>query len=89
MGFLLFFHFTLQASKVKLQDVTMQTDGEVQLCARELFMLIDSVSKYKEYMASKIAEMKSELLVTVGAMAEMHKTSFSAKLGCKDPERGS
>ncbi|KAL3515596.1 hypothetical protein ACH5RR_022498 [Cinchona calisaya] len=77
----------LEASKVKLQEVTMQIDEEVQLCARELFMLIDSVSKYKEYMASKITEMKNELLKTVGAIADMHKASLSAKLGRQDPER--
>ncbi|CDO97519.1 unnamed protein product [Coffea canephora] len=79
----------LKASKVKLQETTVQIDEEVQLCARELFLLIDSVSKYKEYMASKIADMKNELLETVGAIADMHKASLSAKLACKDPERGS
>ena len=40
-------------------------------------------------MASKIVDMKNELLETVGAIADMHKASLSAKLAYKDTERGS
>ncbi|CAI9103915.1 OLC1v1002510C2 [Oldenlandia corymbosa var. corymbosa] len=71
----------IKASKLKLREVMKHTDEEIQLCARELFMLIDSVSKNKEYMKSKIVDMKKDLLETTGAIADVHRGSFSATLG--------
>ncbi|CAI9758885.1 unnamed protein product [Fraxinus pennsylvanica] len=46
----------LKMSKAKLQETIMQIEGEVQMCAQELFSLIDSASTYKEYMGSKISK---------------------------------
>ena len=51
------------------------------MCARELYALIDSVSKYKEYMASKISEMKSSLSETVGSVSDLYKGSLTAQIG--------
>ncbi|KAL2513716.1 Kinetochore protein Ndc80 [Forsythia ovata] len=63
----------LKTSKEKLQETIVQIEGEVQMCAQELFGLIDSVSTYKEYMGSKIAEMKNDLLQTAGSVADIYK----------------
>ncbi|PHT41629.1 hypothetical protein CQW23_20483 [Capsicum baccatum] len=66
----------LKASKAKLQETIAQTEEEVQLCARELFAVVDSVSKYKEYITSKVAIMKNDLAETVGTIADMHKAGL-------------
>lgn len=71
----------LKASKMKLQEVTAETDEEVQFCAGELFALIDSVSKYKEYVSSKISDMKNELSQTAGSIAEIHQGLLPARVG--------
>lgn len=60
---------------MKLQEAIIQTEEEVQRCARELFELVDSVSKYKEYVASKISEMNNDLSQTVGAISDLHKAT--------------
>ncbi|KAK9734041.1 hypothetical protein RND81_04G110700 [Saponaria officinalis] len=39
---------SLKAAELKLQDETRKSEEETQLCAYELFALIDSVSRYKE-----------------------------------------
>lgn len=74
----------LQASKAKLNEVIAQTEEEVRLCARELFALIDSVSKYKEYMASKINQMKNDLLETAGTIADIHRDSIQESIDLYD-----
>ncbi|KAK4339960.1 hypothetical protein RND71_041422 [Anisodus tanguticus] len=66
----------LKASKVKLQETIAQTEEDVQLCARELFAIVDSVSKYKEYITSKIAMMKNDLAETAGTIADMRKAGL-------------
>ncbi|KAA8536519.1 hypothetical protein F0562_028997 [Nyssa sinensis] len=71
----------LKTSQVKLQEAILQSEEEIQLCSRELFALVDSVSKYKEYTASKISEMKSNLSETVGAVSDVHKGSLPAQFG--------
>ncbi|KAK4739685.1 hypothetical protein R3W88_003382 [Solanum pinnatisectum] len=58
-----------KASKAKLQETIVQTKEEVQICARELFPIVDRVSKYKEYISSKIAMMKNDLAETAGDIA--------------------
>ncbi|KAK4438261.1 Kinetochore protein NDC80 [Sesamum alatum] len=63
----------LKTSKAELQETTMQTEEEVKLCAQELFDLINSVSTYKEYMGSKIARMRNDLLETAGTVADIYK----------------
>lgn len=74
----------MQASKAKLNEVIAQTEEEVRLCARELFALIDSVSKYKEYMASKINQMKNDLLETAGTIADIHRDSIQESIDLYD-----
>ncbi|RVW75590.1 hypothetical protein CK203_059068 [Vitis vinifera] len=59
----------LETSKLKLQEAIKQNEEEIQMCAWELYALVDSVSKYKEHMASKISEMKCNLSETAGATA--------------------
>ncbi|KAI4296275.1 hypothetical protein L6164_036247 [Bauhinia variegata] len=66
----------LKASQLKLQEAIKQSEEETQMCARELFMLVDSVSKYKEYMGSKIAEMRSDLSETAVVVSDAYKGSF-------------
>lgn len=63
----------MKTSRAKLQETIKQIEGEVQTCAQELFSLIDSVSTYKEYMGSKISEMKNDLLQTAGSVADIYK----------------
>lgn len=63
----------LKTSKAELQETVMQTEEEVKLCAQELFDLINSVSTYKEYMGSKIARMRNDLLETAGSVADIYK----------------
>ncbi|KAJ7946657.1 kinetochore protein NDC80-like [Quillaja saponaria] len=69
----------LKASKLKLQEAIKQTDEETQMHARELFILVDSVSKYKEYMESKISEMKNDLAKTAAAVSDAYKGSLPAR----------
>lgn len=61
---------------MKCQEVTAQSEEEVQMCARELLALIDSVSKFKESMTSTISDMKDDYLKTVNAISEIHKSSL-------------
>ncbi|XP_051116634.1 kinetochore protein NDC80 homolog [Andrographis paniculata] len=63
----------LKTSKAELQVKTTQTEEQVRLCAQELFDLINSVSSHKEYMGSKIARMRNDLLDTAGAVADIYK----------------
>ncbi|KAK0600243.1 hypothetical protein LWI29_012976 [Acer saccharum] len=52
----------LKVVKLKLQEAVRQSEEEIQIRACDLIALVDSVSKHKEYMESKISEMKSSLL---------------------------
>ncbi|KAK3219423.1 hypothetical protein Dsin_013397 [Dipteronia sinensis] len=54
----------LKAAEVKLQEAVRQSEEETQIRASELLAIVDSVSKHKEYMESKISEMKSSLSET-------------------------
>ncbi|CAA0839035.1 Unknown protein [Striga hermonthica] len=68
----------LKTSKVELEAAIAQAEGEVKLCAQELFNLINSVSTHKEYVASKIARMRTDLLETAGAVADIYKGQRSS-----------
>ncbi|CAA0822044.1 Unknown protein [Striga hermonthica] len=68
----------LKTSKAELEATIAQTEEEVKLCAEELFLMINSVSKYKEYVALKIAGMRNDLLETAGAVADMYKGTSSS-----------
>ncbi|KAL4580676.1 hypothetical protein LXL04_016877 [Taraxacum kok-saghyz] len=63
----------VKTSKEKLQETTMRNEEDVQMCAHELLALIDSVSKYKEDMVSKISQMKNEVSETAISIAQIHK----------------
>lgn len=65
-----------KASKAKLHETIAETEEEVQMCARELSAIVYRVSKYREYISSKIAMMKNDLAETAGAIADMHKAGL-------------
>ncbi|KAK4254358.1 hypothetical protein QN277_009754 [Acacia crassicarpa] len=69
----------LKASRLKLQEAIKENEEEIQSCAQELFMLVDSVSKFKEYVGSKISEMKSDLSDTAVAVSDSYRGSFPAQ----------
>lgn len=69
----------LKTSKLKLQEITKQSEEETQKCARELIAIIDSVSKYKEYVQSKIAEMKRDVSDTAAMLSDTHKGSLQSQ----------
>lgn len=71
----------LKAAELKLQEVIKQNEEEIQMRACELFALVDSVSKYKEYMASRISEMKSELAEAAVTVTDVFKGSLSVQAG--------
>lgn len=72
-----------KASNAKLQEIIAQTEEEVQTCALELFAVVDTVSKYKEFVTSKIATMKNALAETVGAVADMHKAGLPGSVASR------
>ncbi|KAL3620885.1 hypothetical protein CASFOL_035797 [Castilleja foliolosa] len=63
----------LKTSKAELQETIIRSEEEVKLCAKELFELINSVSTYKEYVGSKIARMRNDLLEIAGTVADTYK----------------
>lgn len=69
----------LQNSQLKFQEAVRQNEEEIQLCACELFQLVDSVSKYKEFMATRITEMKTDLSETAGTIADAYKGQLPAQ----------
>ncbi|XP_047341937.1 kinetochore protein NDC80 homolog [Impatiens glandulifera] len=69
----------LNNSKLELQKTVSEDEEETQMCARELFAVVDSVSKYKENVASKINEMETKLSETVNAISDMHRSSYYAQ----------
>ncbi|XP_031277765.1 kinetochore protein NDC80 homolog [Pistacia vera] len=71
----------LKVSELKLQEAIRRSEEEIQTRACELFALVDSVSKYKEYMESKILEMKSSLSETALTVSEAYKNSFPPQFG--------
>ncbi|CAL9246379.1 unnamed protein product [Arabidopsis halleri] len=71
----------LKASEVRLQEAEKQSEEEVQACAAQLFALIDSISKQKEYMDLKILEIKTGVADTASAVSEIYKANFKKHLG--------
>ncbi|TXG53887.1 hypothetical protein EZV62_019143 [Acer yangbiense] len=69
----------LKAAEVKLQEAVRQIEEETQIRASELLAIVDSVSKHKEYMESKISEMKGSLSETGLAISEAYKNSLPAQ----------
>ncbi|KAL1336315.1 hypothetical protein HN51_030704 [Arachis hypogaea] len=69
----------LKAAQLNLQEAIKQSEEEIQMRARELLKLVDSVSKYKEYVGSKISEMNRELSETASAVSEAYRGSFPSQ----------
>ena len=51
------------------------------MCACELIALVDSVSKYKEHMQSKLLEMKNNVSETAAALSDAYKGSWPQQFG--------
>ncbi|CAL2236257.1 unnamed protein product [Prunus armeniaca] len=71
----------LKTSKLKLQETIKQTEEETKKCAYELMTVIDSVSKHKEYVQSKILEMRRDVSETAVAVSDAHKGSLQSQFG--------
>ncbi|GJT09086.1 kinetochore protein NDC80 [Tanacetum coccineum] len=74
-------HDFLENAKAALQETTVRSEEEVQMCAYKLLALIDSVSKYKEFTASKISQMKDVVSETAAAIAQVHNDSLASSIG--------
>ncbi|KAG5229258.1 kinetochore protein [Salix suchowensis] len=71
----------LKAAEQKLEEEIKTSEEEIQMQAVELLALVDSVSKCKEQIESKISESKSKLSETVVAVSNAYKGSLSAQFG--------
>uniref|UniRef100_A0A6N2MPR8 Kinetochore protein NDC80 n=1 Tax=Salix viminalis TaxID=40686 RepID=A0A6N2MPR8_SALVM len=71
----------LKAAEQKLEEAIKTSEEEIQMQAVELLALVDSVSKCKEQIESKISESKSKLSETVVAVSNAYKGSLSAQFG--------
>ncbi|KAH9763577.1 kinetochore protein NDC80-like [Citrus sinensis] len=69
----------LKASESKLQEAIRQCEEEIQIRALDLFALVDSVSKYKERMESKISKMNKGISETALTVSEAYKNSLPAQ----------
>ncbi|KAE8668341.1 putative Transcription factor ICE1 [Hibiscus syriacus] len=69
-----------KASQLRLQETIQQTEEEIQMHARQLFMVVDSVSKYKEHVESKISEMRISLSETAAVVSEAYKGSLPVQI---------
>ncbi|CAH2064126.1 unnamed protein product [Thlaspi arvense] len=72
----------LKASELRLQEAVKQSEEKVQAFAAQLFALIDSISKHKEYMDSKMLEVKNGVTDTANAVSEIYKANLKKQLGC-------
>nr|XP_043634120.1 kinetochore protein NDC80 homolog [Erigeron canadensis] len=70
----------VETSKARLQETKVQYDDEVQMCEHELFKLIDTVSKYKEFTVSKLTEMENDVAATAAAIAQAHNDSVRSSI---------
>ncbi|KAG6576966.1 Kinetochore protein NDC80-like protein, partial [Cucurbita argyrosperma subsp. argyrosperma] len=71
----------LKNAKVKHEEAIKQGEEEILICARELVACVDSVSQYKEFVRSKISDMRSNLSKTAVGISEAYKNSLPAELG--------
>ncbi|CAI0375710.1 unnamed protein product [Linum tenue] len=60
----------LQDKKVKLGETIKQSEEQVQVKARQLFTLVDSISNCKEHTDSSISRMKNKLAETQAAVSD-------------------
>ncbi|KAH1122780.1 hypothetical protein J1N35_005940 [Gossypium stocksii] len=70
----------LKASQLRLQEAIQQSEEETQMHARELFMLVDSLSKYKQHVESKISEMRISLSETTAAVSDAYRGTLPAQI---------
>ncbi|TYI44029.1 hypothetical protein ES332_A01G209000v1 [Gossypium tomentosum] len=70
----------LKASQLRLQEAIQQSKEETQMHARELFMLVDSLSKYKQHLESKISEMRVSLSETTAAVSDAYRGTLPAQI---------
>ncbi|MBA0551112.1 hypothetical protein Golob_022009, partial [Gossypium lobatum] len=70
----------LKASQLRLQEEIQQSKEETQMHVRELFMLVDSLSKYKEHVESKISEMRISLSETTAAVSDAYRGTLPAQI---------
>ena len=71
----------MKNAKAALQEATVRSEEKVQMCTYQLLALIDSVSKYKEFTASKISQMKDIVSETAAAIAQVHNDSLASSIG--------
>ncbi|KAL8153925.1 hypothetical protein V2J09_011685 [Rumex salicifolius] len=74
----------MKAAELRLHEKEKQNKVETDKCAYELLAVIDSVSKHKEYMESKLHEMGKELSETTDYLHMVFKWKFSPK-SCSFP----
>ncbi|KAG8503810.1 hypothetical protein CXB51_001905 [Gossypium anomalum] len=70
----------LKASQLRLKEAIQQSEEETQMHARELFMLADSLSKYKQHVESKISEMRISLSETTAAVSDAYRGTLPAQI---------
>ncbi|XP_020220149.1 kinetochore protein NDC80 homolog [Cajanus cajan] len=75
----------LKTSELKLQEAIKQSEEEIQTRASELFQLVDSVSKYKEHVGSKISKMRRDLSETASAVSDAYKGSLPTQIDVHSP----
>ncbi|KAF4374837.1 hypothetical protein F8388_010712 [Cannabis sativa] len=68
--------FVYKTSKQKLEEAIKQSEAEIQMCACELITLVDTVSKFKEYMRSKLLEIKTDVSETATALSDTYRGSW-------------
>ncbi|KAK9111794.1 hypothetical protein Scep_019313 [Stephania cephalantha] len=65
-------------SRARLEEVVKLSNEEIQKVESEFLALIDYVSTYKEFMESKISEIKRNLSDTARTVANAHEGSLAA-----------
>ncbi|CAL1352675.1 unnamed protein product [Linum trigynum] len=71
----------LQDKKVKLGETIKQSEEQVQVKARQLFTLVDSISNSKEHTDSSISRMKNKLAETQAAVSDASSNVLLLQLG--------
>ncbi|CAJ1963608.1 unnamed protein product [Sphenostylis stenocarpa] len=59
----------LKTSELNLQEMIKQSEEEIKMRASEHFQLVDSISKFKEYVGSKMSEIRRPLSETAAAVS--------------------
>ncbi|EPS68190.1 hypothetical protein M569_06581, partial [Genlisea aurea] len=63
----------LKKSKEELREAMEDTEKEINLCAQQLFHLVNSVSIYKDTMLSKIDQLKRDHVETARFVAQIYR----------------